>query len=49
MAHECGAEQIEILTYPDLPHCFYSFPNLFKEEEDCYRRIADFVETLRAS
>lgn len=48
MAHECSAEQIEILTYSDLPHCFYSFPNLFAEEEDCYRRIADFVEALRS-
>jgi len=38
-----GCEQIEIEIYPGMPHCFYSFPNLFREEQDCFERISDFI------
>jgi acetyl esterase len=43
-ALESGCNQIEIEVYPNMPHCFYSFPNLFSEEQDCYKRIFDFVQ-----
>lgn len=38
-----GCNQIEIEIYSGMPHCFYSFPNLYKEEQDCYKRISDFI------
>jgi acetyl esterase/lipase len=42
-ALELGCKQIEVEIYPGMPHCFYSFPNLFSEEQDCYKRIAEFI------
>lgn len=47
MARESKCDRIEIVIYPDMPHCFYSFPNLFSEEQDCYRKISDFTRVTR--
>lgn len=41
LADECN--QIEVVVYPGMPHCFYSFANLFAEELDCFERIARFI------
>jgi acetyl esterase len=38
-----GCESLEVQVYSHMPHCFYSFPNLFLEEADCYKRISDFI------
>jgi len=34
---------IELVSYDDMPHCFYSFPGLFEQERDCYARIEQFL------
>ncbi len=36
-------ESLEVHIYPGMPHCFYSFPSLFAEEKDCYKRISEFI------
>lgn len=46
LANNAGLSHIQLVTYEGMPHCFYSFPGLFQEEDDCYRRIRDFVATL---
>ncbi len=38
---------IQTVVYEGMPHCFYSFPNLFAEEQDCFRQIAEFVAATR--
>jgi len=45
-ANVAGCNQIELILYPGMPHCFYSFANLFDEEQDCYQRIAAFLSHL---
>jgi acetyl esterase len=47
-ALDSGCKQIEITVYPGMPHCFYSFPNLFSEEQDCYKRISNFIHRTSA-
>lgn len=42
-AKEHGCRQLEMDVYKDMPHCFYSFPGLFQEEQDCFERIAQFI------
>jgi acetyl esterase len=42
-ARKAGCNHIELVTYDGMPHCFYTFPNVFAEEVDCYRRISEFV------
>jgi acetyl esterase len=42
-ALDSDCKQIEIEIYPGMPHCFYSFPDLFVEEQDCYQRISAFI------
>jgi acetyl esterase len=37
-------KQLVIEVYQDMPHCFYSFPNLFSAEQACYNRISEFVQ-----
>lgn len=41
--HAKTSTHIEVLTYPGMPHCFYSLPNLFDEERDCHENIATFI------
>jgi acetyl esterase len=43
-ASESGCKQIEFVIYPGMPHCFYSFPDLFDEEKDCFQRISNFMQ-----
>lgn len=43
LALESASEQVAVHTYANMPHCFYSFPNLFIEEVDCYRTIKAFI------
>ncbi len=38
---------IQTVVYEGMPHCFYSFPNLFAEEQDCFRQITEFVAATR--
>ncbi|MFA6208805.1 MAG: alpha/beta hydrolase [Candidatus Obscuribacterales bacterium] len=38
---DCSHLQFEF--YEGMPHCFYSFPSLFKEEEDCFKRVSLFI------
>lgn len=40
---EKASLKIRAVIYEGMPHCFYSFPNLFKEERDCYEYIAEFI------
>ncbi len=43
-ARQAGYKHIQLKQYEGMPHCFYSFPGLFAdEEEDCYNCIKDFV------
>ncbi len=42
-ALSAGCQHIETAIYEGMPHCFYSFPDLFVEEEDCYRQISQFI------
>jgi len=42
-ALDSGCRQIEVEIYPGIPHGFYLFPNLYSEEQDCFRRISDFI------
>ncbi|HEY9773801.1 MAG TPA: alpha/beta hydrolase [Planktothrix sp.] len=39
------AAQIEVIVYPGMPHCFYTFPHLFDEEQDCFSRITAFIRS----
>jgi acetyl esterase len=39
-------KKIELETFAGMPHCFYSFPNVFKEEETCYGKITDFITRI---
>ena len=43
-AKDQGCKHIEAVIYQGMPHCFYSFPNLFAEERDCFARISRFLE-----
>jgi acetyl esterase len=43
-ASDSGCTNIELVEYEGMPHCFYSFPNLFDQERDCYQEIASFVK-----
>ena len=38
----CG--QIDIRIFPGMPHCFYSFPNLYREEAECFALIQKFID-----
>jgi acetyl esterase len=42
-ASKNGCAHIELVPYEGMPHCFYSLPGLFTEEEDCYKRIVPFI------
>jgi acetyl esterase len=45
LRHRNSSEgKFELVTYDGMPHCFYSFPDLFAEEEDCYKRISAFIK-----
>lgn len=44
-----GRTDFQFAVYPDMPHAFYSFPNLFKEELDCFSRIGEFMELSRSA
>jgi acetyl esterase len=44
IARDAGCNHIEFVVYEGMPHCFYSFPSLFDEEKDCYKRISLFVK-----
>lgn len=35
----------DLIVYEGLPHCFYSFPGLYAEEDECYRRIQKFLSS----
>ncbi len=39
-----GRSDIEIKVYEGMPHCFYSFPGLFQEEQDCFSQISRFLD-----
>lgn len=43
-AKERGRTDIEAVIYQGMPHAFYQFPRLFKEEADCFSRIAQFLD-----
>lgn len=43
-ARQNAKPPVELVEYAGMPHCFYAFPGLFAEEEDCYRRIAGFIK-----
>jgi acetyl esterase len=47
-AKEQGCKQLEVDVYRDMPHCFYSFPGLFQEEQECFKRIAQFISAVIA-
>ena len=47
MASNAGCEHIQLVSYSGMPHCFYTFPNVFTEEADCYGRISTFINGLR--
>jgi len=47
-AFDSGCEQIEVEIYPGVPHAFYLFPNLYSEEQDCFKRISDFIRRVSA-
>ena len=40
------SKKIVVEIFEGMPHCFYSFPNVFKEEEACYVRIANFITRI---
>jgi len=44
-AIDSGNKQIEFEIYPGMPHCFYSLPSIFSEEKECYKRIAEFIQS----
>lgn len=43
-AKEAGISTIKTMTYCGMPHCFYSFPDLYKEEKDSFETIAQFLK-----
>lgn len=46
-AIDSKCDQIEFEIYPEMPHCFYTLPGLFDEEENCYERISAFIAKTR--
>ena len=38
-----GCSHIKVVTFAEMPHCFYSFPGLFAEEAECFVEIEKFV------
>jgi acetyl esterase len=34
---------LEVQVYDGMPHCFYSFPGVFVDEVDCYKRLSEFI------
>ena len=38
-----NCSQIEVHTYAEMPHCFYSFENLYLEEALCFEQISLFI------
>lgn len=43
-AKEAGISNIKTVTYCGMPHCFYSFPDLYKEEKDGFETISQFLK-----
>ena len=39
-----GCGQLEVQVFAEMPHCFYSFPGVFTEEEDGFSRIRSFFK-----
>lgn len=44
IVREASCDQVELITYDNVPHCFYSFPGLYPEELDCWNKVAEFVQ-----
>ncbi|CAM6006254.1 unnamed protein product [Sphagnum balticum] len=42
-----NCSQIEVHTYAEMPHCFYSFENLYLEEALCFEQISRFISRTR--
>lgn len=40
---------INIKVIEGMPHCFYSFPNIFEEEKSCYKTITAFINRIKNS
>ncbi|MCA9801252.1 MAG: alpha/beta hydrolase [Cyanobacteria bacterium HKST-UBA02] len=45
-AQEAGINNVELASFNGMPHCFYSFPGLFAETDECFERIAGFIQGL---
>lgn len=45
-AQETGSRSVELATFDGMPHCFYSFPGLFVETDECFERIEEFIQSL---
>jgi acetyl esterase len=43
------SQKVEVETFAGMPHCFYSFPNVFKEETTCYAIVAAFINRIKSS
>lgn len=44
LAKEGGFGHVKTLTYTGMPHCYYSFPDLYKEERETFKTIARFLK-----
>jgi acetyl esterase len=42
-AHEAGAIHVELCVREGMPHGFYFWPGLFREEEEAYAAVTDFL------
>jgi acetyl esterase len=49
LARDQLCDQVAFKIYGGMPHCFYSFPDLFIDEQDCWKQISSFMSEIVGS